>query len=309
MGELGGLHRTARRLVHDFCPSVLPLPRSLGAIQKVIDRAAHAIVPPSEAIATLAHHAPGGSSDATPWSRHHPLQGLGALTPETVALSLMPPHRSKEAFVAVIDAWQGLLVSDGDGVYPDWGTRRQTGVAHLSRTARGVSEKRPAERAACGAGALKEVQRLCAMATAPPTGGAWRAWSARLCPWIDRSHARQDEVGRVARRWQREMASLGVFRCEQGVDATNNRAERAVRVGGRWRQGSHGSASDTGNRWGERPVSLRHTGRQRGQSTCGVLVDAVTSLFCGRQPALSWLYEKSPSSLPPVNAYNARLPT
>jgi len=40
----------------------------------------------------------------------------------------------------------------------------------------------------------------------------------------------------------------------------------------------------------ERSLSLRHPCRQLGQSTFGVLVDAVTSLFCGRQPDLSWLY-------------------
>jgi hypothetical protein len=40
----------------------------------------------------------------------------------------------------------------------------------------------------------------------------------------------------------------------------------------------------------ERPVSLRHTWRQLGQATFGVLVDAVTSFFQGRQPDLAWLY-------------------
>src|SRR5437867_1578306 len=34
IGELSGMHRNSRRLVQDFCHSVLPLPMSLGAIQK-----------------------------------------------------------------------------------------------------------------------------------------------------------------------------------------------------------------------------------------------------------------------------------
>jgi transposase len=102
------------------------------------------------------------------------------------------------------------------------------------------------------------------------------------------------------------MASLGVLLCEHGVDATNNRAARAVRFGVLWRKGSHGSASDKGTRWVERTLSLRHTCRQLGQSTFHIWVDAVTSLFCGRQPDLSWLYETSSPSLPPVNAYTRR---
>ena len=290
IGELGGMHRTSRRLVQDFCHSVLHLPMSLGAIQKVIDRASQAIGPHYEAIAALAHQAPVGYIDETPWYRQHTLQWLWTMTTETVALYLIHPHRSKEAFFALIDDWQGILVSDGYGVYQDWVNRRQTCLAHLIRTARGLSEKRQAELAACGAWALKELQRLCAMAKAPPTGGEWRAWYARLCTLIDRYHARQDDAGRLARRLQREVASLWVFLGEHGVDATNNRAERALRFGVLWRKGSHGSASDKGNRWVERTLSLRQTCRQLGQSTFGVLVDAVTSLFCGRQPDLSWLH-------------------
>jgi transposase len=83
---------------------------------------------------------------------------------------------------------------------------------------------------------------------------------------------------------------LGVFLVEHGVEATNNRAERALRFGVLWRQGSHSTASDTGNRWVERTLSLHQTFRQLGPATFRVLVDAVTSLFYGRQPDLSWLY-------------------
>jgi transposase len=209
---------------------------------------------------------------------------------DTVALSLMHPHCSQEALMALSEDGQGIVVSDGYGVDQDWVHRRQTCLAHLMRTARGVSEHHQAELAACGAWALKEWQRLCAMAKAPPTGGAWRAWYARWCTLMDRYHTRKDDAWRLARRVQRERASLWVFLDEHGVDTTNHRAERALRYGVRWRKGSYGSASDHGNRWVERTWSLRHTCRQRGQSTFGVLVEAITSLFCGRQPDLSWLH-------------------
>ena len=38
----------------------------------------------------------------------------------TVSLYLIHPHRSKEAFAALIEDWQGILVSDGYGVYQHW---------------------------------------------------------------------------------------------------------------------------------------------------------------------------------------------
>src|SRR6266702_3985842 len=99
-----------------------------------------------------------------------------------------------------------------------------------------------------------------------------------------------DEAGRLVRRLQREMASLGVFLVENGVEPTKNRAERAWRFAVMWRTGSHGTASIKGNQWVERRLSLRQTCRQLGQSTFGILVDAVTSWFHGRQPDLAWLY-------------------
>lgn len=290
IGELAGMHRTPWRLVQDFCHSVLHIPMSLGAVQQVINRASQAIVPHYEAIASLARQAPVGYIDETPWYCHNTLQWLWTLTTATVSLSLIHPHRSKEAFAALIEDWQGILVSDGYGVYQHWVQSRQTCLAHLMRSARGLSEKHDPPLAACGTWALKELQSLCHMAKAPPSGGEWRAWYARLCRLIDRYHDRADEAGRLTRRLQREMASLWVFLSEQGVEPTNNRAERSLRFAVMWRKGSSGTDSDQGNQWVERTLSLRQTCRQLGQSTFSVLVDAVTSFFQGRQPDLAWLY-------------------
>ena len=134
-------------------------------------------------------------------------------------------------------------------------------MAHLIRTARSLAERQHADLAACGAWALAELQRLCHMATAPPTGGEWRAWYARLCKLIDQYHDRADDAGRFARRLLREMDSLWVFLAQHGVEPTNNRAERALRFGVLWRKRSLGTASDKGNRWVERILSLKETCR------------------------------------------------
>jgi transposase len=104
------------------------------------------------------------------------------------------------------------------------------------RTARELSEKSHSELAACGRWALKALQGLCHMAKAPPTGGQWQAWYARFCRLIARYRERPDEAGKLVRRLQREMASLWVFLCEHGVEATNNRAERSLRFGVLWRK-------------------------------------------------------------------------
>jgi transposase len=237
--------------------------------------------------------------DETPWFLTNTLQWLWVMVSDRVAFYLIHPRRSKEAFAALIDDWAGLLVSDGYGVYQTWVAHRQTCLVHLIRTARSLAERQQAELAACGTWALAELQRLCHMATAPPTGGEWRAWYARLCKLIEQYHDRQDDAGRFARRLLREMDSLWVFLAQHGVEPTNNRAERALRFGVLWRKRSLGTASDKGNRWVERILSLRETCRLRAKSTYTVLVDAITSFFQAHQPDLAWITAGvSPSAHP-----------
>ena len=289
-GARGGMPRPSRRLSPDCCRAVLPLPRSLGAGPKLIDRTSQALGPHYEAMATLARPSPVGSIDDTPWDCQHTWHGLWTLTPAPVARALLHPHRSKAAFCAFSEAWQGLLVSAGYGVYQAWGNRRHTCVAPLIRTARGVAEKPDPPLAACGSWARTEVPHGCPMAKAPPPGGEWRAWYARLGTLLERYHARSDEAGRLVRRLPRERASLWVFLVANGVEPTKNRAARALRFAVLWRKGANGTASIKGHQWVERRVSLRQTCRQLGQSPFGILVDAVTSWFHGRQPDLAWLY-------------------
>src|SRR5262249_52898365 len=110
MGELAGAYGNGRRIVQTFCASVLRVPISLGAIQKVLDRVAQAIEPHYTAIATQARHALVSYIDETPWWCTHTLHWLWVMVSEQVAFYMIHPRRSKEAFAALIDAWEGSLV-------------------------------------------------------------------------------------------------------------------------------------------------------------------------------------------------------
>ena len=166
---------------------------------------------------------------------------------------------------------------------------RQTCLAHLIRRARGLSERQDPELAGFGRRVLTELQRLVHWAQAPPTAGAVQTWYARMVQLLNQSRTRQDEAGKFARTLEREMASLWTFVVEEGVDPTNNRAERALRFAVLWRRMMHGSYNEKGARWAERLLSLRETCRLRGRPTFPVLVDAVTCAFNGQQPDVSWI--------------------
>ncbi len=291
IGELSAMHRISRRGVQDFCRSVLGVPISLGAIQRLIDRTSLAIVPHDAAIARLARKTRVGYVDEPPWYCRHALQWLWSMVTDTVALYRIHSKRSQEAFGSLIKDCRGILVSDGYGVYQAWGNARQTCLAHLIRRARELSQRQVPGLAACGKAVLQELQRLCQMAHAPPSGGQWQAWYARLCRLMKRHGLRPDDGGRLVRCLRRELGSLWVFLNESGVEPTNNRAERALRFGVLWRKSSLGTASIKGNAWVQRSLSLRQTCRQLEQSTFSVLVDALEAFMHDRPPDLSWLYD------------------
>jgi transposase len=107
VGELTGTYGNGRRMVQTFCASVLRLPISLGAIQKMLDRVMQALDPYYVAIATQARQAPVNYIDETSWFLTHTLQWLWVMASNTVVFYMIHPHRSKEAFAALIDDWTG----------------------------------------------------------------------------------------------------------------------------------------------------------------------------------------------------------
>jgi transposase len=125
MGEVAGTYGNGHRMVQTFCASVLRVPISLGAIQKVLDRVTQAIDPYYAVIARQARQASVNYIDETPWYCLNALAWLWVMASERVAFYMIHPRRSKEAFAALIDDWEGLLVSDGYGVYQSWVQARQ----------------------------------------------------------------------------------------------------------------------------------------------------------------------------------------
>ena len=192
----------------------------------MVDRVSEAIVPHYTAIGEVARTALVNYIDETSWLLHGDRHWLW-VDGESCRWPIFryTPHRSKAAFAQLIGDWRGILVSDGYGVYQSWQGLRQSCLAHLLRTAKGLAERVEAGMARFGRRVHAELQRLCHMGTERPTVGQWRAWYARFRALINQHAAREDKAGTFARRLAREGEALWVFLDVPGVEATNNTAE------------------------------------------------------------------------------------
>jgi transposase len=98
---------------------------------------------------------------------------------------------------------------------------------------------------------------------------------ARLGRLVWRGQASPDrKAAALCRGLDRWWAALWTFARVEGVEPTNNVAERALRPAVLWRKGSFGSDGDAGSRYAERLLTVTATCRQQGRRLLDVLVAA-----------------------------------
>jgi transposase len=176
VGEMTGIVGASRSAVQDLCASLFGIPLSKGAIQKMVDRVSAASLPHYTAIGAVARPSLVNYMDETSGVLHGDRQWLWVMANPDVAYFQIHPNRSKGAFVRLIGDWRGLLVSDGYVLYHAWPGVRQSCLAHVIRTAKGLAEHVNAGIAHFGRRVHAELQRLCHMGTERPSVGQWRAW-------------------------------------------------------------------------------------------------------------------------------------
>jgi transposase len=168
---MAGIVGASRSAVQDLCASVFGISLSKGAIQKMVDRVSTAILPYYTTIGEVARASLVNYIDETSWLTSGDRRWLWVMANPCVADFQIHPHRSKSAFAQLIAGWTGILVSDGYLVYRYWQGLRQSCLAHLIRTAKGLAESSEAGIARFGARVHAELQRLCHMGTERPTVG------------------------------------------------------------------------------------------------------------------------------------------
>ncbi|MCA1700531.1 MAG: IS66 family transposase [Actinobacteria bacterium] len=274
---------------------------SLGSIDNILKVASDALAAPWEAIKRAVQAADLANADETSWARAGQRLWLWAALSATAACYRIDDTRARSAARELLGDFDGLLVSDRYSVYdfidPQ---RRQVCLSHLARNFQAFAE-RPAAAARHGQTIkqiLDEVMRADTQARQQASAIEWHSGPGhdlhdRLLDAVEAGErSRTPDLARLCATVLDIWPTLWNFTEQPGAEATNNRAERALRHAVLWRKTSNGTQTEAGERFVERILSIRETCRLNDQPLHGYLVDVHAARLTGKP---------SPDPLPTAN--------
>jgi transposase len=291
VATLSGGYRLSRRAVVDLCETLLDAPLSVGSVDALCQATSEALAPPvAEAVATL----PAAAvvhADETPWKQGQERPWLWVAVTALVSVFRIARGRDSGVIKALIGAtFRGTLVTDRFSAYA-WldVAYRQVCWAHLRRDLQALVD-RGGPAAPLGRDALALVHHLFTAwhqfrAGALPRAALQDALAPVQEALAARLHAGQDDpdpqAAGLCRALLRLWPALWTFAEVEGVEPTNNTAERALRPAVLWRKGSFGTRSEGGARFVERLLTATATCRQQGRSVLAYLTDVCTAAQYG----------------------------
>jgi transposase len=281
---LSGGYRLSRREVRQLLQDLWQVRVSLGAVVCQEQAQSAALAPIVAEAEAAVPQAPVVNMDETGWREDRQRAWLWTVVTATLTVFRIARSRSGAAVDALLGPdFRGVVGSDRWSAYSRFpAERRALCHAHLKRDFQGLVD-RGGEAEPVGRWGVAEIERLFALWHRFRAGEFGREeLQRRLIPL-------QARLGRLLRRGQetpdrkaaglcRELtkwwAALWTFARVEGVEPTNNGAERALRPAVLWRKGSFGSDSAAGSRFAERLLTVAATCRQQGRSLLDFLVAA-----------------------------------
>lgn len=261
--------RTCRLLDEVFGLRVTP-----GGVAQALARVAERVRPDYEALIARVRESEVVHSDETSWYVGSPTgSSLWVFATPRATLYRVVARRTRAALVEVIgERYEGVLVSDCLSIYDGASARQQKCYAHHLRAVGKARERHPGG----GSAYLDEVSRMLKAALGVrgakaelEASGAWRRVRKKLDDWaqglleVGRGQAEEEAV---RRRLAKQREHLFTFLDEEGVEATNNLAERQLRPAVIARKVSCGNRTWAGARAWETLASLAATCAQTGSS-------------------------------------------
>ena len=281
-------HRLSRRGIVELARDLFGVTLSTGSVDAVCQRASDALAGPYLHLQDWVLDQGAVHVDETGWRTSGEGRALWtATTPEATFLQIAE-HCNREQFDALIGAYAGIVVSDRwNGFSHLDPTRRQVCWSHLQRDFRRHADGL-AEQKTFGEHGLELTGRVFA---------AWRSYqhehhdldrlTGEIAPIQTELRALLEAASPKSRRtrWHRRFANnllkvwpaLWTFTTIDGVEPTNNPAERALRAPVIHRKVSLGTQSDNGERFAERALSAAGTCRLQRRSLFTYLSDLITA--------------------------------
>ena len=264
---------------------------SLGSIDNILKQASDALAAPWHAIQQAVQAADVAHADETSWARAGQRLWLWSALSATAACYRIDETRARTAARALLGDFDGLLITDRYGVYdfidPE---RRQVCLSHLARNFQAFAERDGAP-GRHGQQIKTLIDDAIRADTQARRNGDTLAWHSRPLSDVhdrlmdaveagERSHT--PDLARLCQTILDIWPTLWNFTEHPGAEATNNRAERALRHAVLWRKTSNGTQTDAGERFVERILSIRQTCRLNNQPLHGYLVDVHTARLTGQ---------------------------
>jgi transposase len=281
-------NRISRRGASELALDLFGIGLSTGAVDAICQRASAALAGPYSDLRDWILGQGALHVDETGWRTAGDSRALWSATTAGASFFQVAEHCNREQFDALIGPFSGIVVSDRWPGYEHLDPRRrQVCWSHLQRDFRRHSEGL-AEQKCFGEQGLELTGRVFA---------AWRAYQhqhhdrARLQADLEpvRHELEQllEDAGQKSKRtrYHRRFANnllkvwpaLWTFITVEGVEPTNNPAERALRTPVIHRKLSHGTRSDQGERFAERALSAAATCRQRQRSLFEYVTELLTA--------------------------------
>jgi transposase len=284
---LSGARHDSKRGVEEAVETLFGVPVSLGGVAAAEREMTAALAAAHAEAKAAVRAAPVKGVDETGWKKFGRLCWLWTAVAEPVACFQVHARRGFDGLRALLgDGPAGIVVSDRWSAYNRLAVRdRQVCWAHLKRDFQAMVDRG-------GPAAAIGNELLC---LAEDLFGCWHrirdgTWAratlrrniAELRPAVravlDRGTVcgcAKTEV--VCTNLLAVEPALWTFARAEGVEPTNNAAERAVRPAVLWRKRSFGCQSDGGCRFVERMLTVVQTLRRQGRPAFGYLVEAIAA--------------------------------
>ena len=280
-------HRVSRRDTTELARELFGVELATGSVDAIVQRTGEALAAPHTRLEQQLKSAPVVNIDETGWKTAGGNRTLwAALTARNAVFRIAAGRHAFEAKTLLGERFTGIVCSDRwrgyDYLDP---TQRQLCWAHLLRDFTAHSEGM-AEQKTFGDQGLRIARELFAAWASYQTDADRARLQAQTAPLQQELHRLLEHATRTSSRtkYHRQFAKnllnrwpgLWTFTHTDGVEPTNNHAERGLRGAVIYRKLSLGSQSDQGERTIERLLSASITCRLQKRSLFAYLTDVLT---------------------------------